>query len=49
MIEVEKSQIDIGRNPSAALEKVSNPILFKLRDTLEKEHADELLDNMLDK
>jgi hypothetical protein len=35
MLELQKNQIDIGRNPGQAIEKVSNPIYEKMRTDVE--------------
>lgn len=37
MLELQKNQIDIGRNPGHAIEKISNPILDKMRDNVEND------------
>ena len=35
MIELQKNQIDIGRNPGKAIEKVSNPIYENMNTEVE--------------
>jgi hypothetical protein len=38
MHELEKSQINIGRNPGKAIQRISEPILEKIRNEVESEH-----------
>lgn len=49
MQELQKNQIDIGRNPGKAIEKVSNPIYERLRTDVENDHQPILERNMLKK
>lgn len=38
MHEMEKSTINIGRNPGKAIQRISEPILDKIRNEVESEH-----------
>ena len=49
MIELQKNQIDIGRNPGEAIEKVSNPIYEKMRIDVENRLQPTLEQNMIKK
>lgn len=49
MVELQKNQIDIGRNPGEAIEKVSNPIYEKMRIDVENRLQPTLEQNMIKK
>ena len=49
MLELQKNQIDIGRNPGEAIEKVSNPIYEKMRIDVENRLQPTLEQNMIKK
>ena len=49
MIELQKNQIDISRNPGEAIEKVSNPIYEKMRIDVENRLQPTLEQNMIKK
>ena len=49
MLELQKNQIDIGKNPGEAIEKVSNPIYEKMRNQVENELQPKLEQNMIKK
>jgi len=49
MIELEKNTIDIGRDPGKAMEKISQPILDALLDTVSDGQQPILEDNMFKK
>ena len=49
MKDLEKSAIDIGRNPAKAIETISNPLLDKLQEEVNTGHQPKLEENMFKK
>ena len=49
MLELEKGTINIGRNPGKAIQRISEPILDHMRNTVEEEIQPNLEQNMLKK
>lgn len=49
MVELEKNTIDIGRNPSKAIQEISNPQLDKLHESVNSTHQPILEENMYQK
>ena len=49
MIELEKSTIDVGRNPLKAIEQISDPLLNQLQEQVNSQHQPTLEENMLEK
>ena len=49
MLELEKNNINIGRNPNKAIQKLSQPVLEKLRDDVDDDLQPRLQQNMIKK
>lgn len=49
MVELEKNTIDIGRDPSRAIQQISNPQLDKLQESVNSTHQPILEENMYKK